>query len=63
MNSYICFWKNEKLELYAKTTYGAQRDATVLFQKNTKKKVKPADITVVLSDLDGKNVTHSPAML
>lgn len=63
MNGYICFWKQDKVEVYAKTSYGAQKSALAMFQKNTRKKVKSHDITVVIAEQDDQPVSHSTAIL
>ncbi len=63
MNGYICFWNQDKVEVCAKTSYGAQQSALAMFQKNTRKKVKSYDIHVVLAEQDEKPVSHHPAIL
>ena len=60
-NGYIVFWKNERKEVYAHTTYEAQQIAQVLFQKTAgRKKVKSYDISVNLAELKGETYTHTP---
>ena len=59
LNGYICFWKGQKVEVYADTTYNARNVAHNLFkEKAGRKKVNSYDITVMLAEKDGKQVTH-----
>ena len=60
MNGYVCFWDSQRVEVYAESSYEAQQKAIPLFQKNTRKKVKGYDVTVMLAEKDGKQVTHIP---
>lgn len=63
MNGYVCMWKGKRCEVYANTTYEAQKKATEEFKKVAgRKKVNGYDITVVLAELNGKQVTHTPTM-
>ena len=59
-NSYKGFWKGMSLEICAETSYKAQQALLPLFQASTRKKVKNYDITVVLCELNGKQVVHTP---
>ena len=64
MNGYICYWKTKKVEIHADTSYGAQQKAVVEFQKLAgRKKVKEHDITVMLAEKDGQQVTHNTCNL
>ena len=58
MNGYICFWKNKRIEVYAETTYAAQKEAAKIL------KVKRSyEITVVLAEKGGEQVIHSTSEL
>ena len=60
MNGYKCFWNGKELDIYADTSYQALHLATPEFQKMAgRKKVKGYDITVVLCEVKGRQVTHS----
>jgi hypothetical protein len=61
MNGYVCFWNRQRVEVRAESSYEAQQKALPLFQKNTRKKVKGYDVTVMLAEKDGKQVTHTPS--
>lgn len=61
MNGYVCFWNRQRVEVHAESSYEAQQKALPLFQKNTRKKVKGYDVTVMLAEKDGKQVTHTPS--
>lgn len=54
MNGYVGFYKDQKHEIYAKSSYEAQRK---LAEKLHAK--KPWEVTVVLAEKSGKPVTHS----
>ena len=59
-NSYKCFWNGMEMDVYANSQYGAQQLATAEFQKVAgRKKVKGYDITVVLCEVKGQQITHS----
>lgn len=56
MNGYICFHKGKKYEIYAESTYAAQKKCAL------ENKIKKAyEITVVLAEENGEPVTHIPA--
>lgn len=55
MNGYVCFWRNNRFEIYADTTYEAQK---ICAMENKIK--KPYEISVVLAEKDGKQITHIP---
>jgi hypothetical protein len=62
MNGYVCFWNRQRCEVYAESTLKAQEKATAEFQKGTRKKVKSYEVTAMLAEKDGKEVTHLPLM-
>ncbi len=56
MNGYVAFYKGKRIEVYADTSYKAQQKAAEIF------KVKPNkayQVTVVLAEVDGKQVVHT----
>jgi len=55
VNGYVAFWKGKRTEVYANTAYEAQEKAAASFGK----KAKRWDVTVVLAEIDGKQVTHT----
>lgn len=54
MNGYIAFYKGKKLEVHASTSYEAQKKAADQFKAK-----KSYEVTVMLAEKDGKQVTHS----
>ena len=54
LNGYICFYKGKKAEIYASTSYEAQ----LLGAKKLKAR-KSWEVTVVLAEKGGEQVTHS----
>ena len=59
-NAYKCYWNGMEMDVYANSQYGAQQLATAEFQKVAgRKKVKGYDITVVLCEVNGTQITHS----
>ncbi len=52
-NGYIAFYKQKQIEVYAPSSYAAQVKAAKLFKAK-----KSYQVTVVLAELDGKQVTH-----
>jgi hypothetical protein len=58
MNSYQAFYKGKKIEVHADTSYKAQLKAAEVFQLSQSKLVKSYDITVVLCEVNGEQVTH-----
>lgn len=54
-NQYICFWKGKEAIITADSSYEAQQKA----QKHFGAK-KGYEISVVLSEKDGRQVTHKP---
>ena len=57
MNSYIAFYRNQRHELMAMTQYEAQQAAAKYFKAR-----KAWEVTVVLAEKNGEQVTHSTAM-
>ena len=56
MNGYIGFYKGKKFETQANTSYEAQKKIA------SENKIKKAyEITIVLAEKDGKQVTHNNA--
>jgi hypothetical protein len=53
MNGYVCFYKGKRVEVYAKTSYEAQQKAAAILKVK-----KSYEITVVLAEKDGAQVTH-----
>lgn len=56
MNGYIALHKGRKIEVYAETSYRAQQEAARIL------KVKPNkayEVTVMLAEKSGGQVTHS----
>ena len=54
-NGYICFYKNKKIEVMADSSYEAQQKAAKEFKAK-----KSYDVTVILAEKDGKQITHLP---
>lgn len=55
MNGYKTFYRGRTLDVYAKTPLEAQEKAAKQFKAR-----KHYDVTVVLCELDGEQVTHKP---
>lgn len=53
MNGYIAFYKGRKIEIEAETTYKAQLKAAALFKAH-----KTFEVTVILAEKNGTQVTH-----
>ena len=58
LNGYVCFYKQKKTEVYAKTSYEAQQKAAAFFKAR-----KQYEVTVVLAEKGGAPVIHSTASL
>lgn len=56
-NSYIALYRGKHIEVYADTTYEAQQIAAKQFKAR-----KDYDVSVILAEKDGKQVTHLPLM-
>jgi alkyl hydroperoxide reductase subunit AhpF len=54
MNGYKAFWKGKETEVYAKTSYEAQKIAAKHFKAK-----KAYDVTVVLCEKAGEQITHT----
>jgi len=54
-NGYIAFYKGKQIEVYANSSYEAQKKAAEKFKAK-----KSYDVTVKLAEKDGKQVTHKP---
>jgi hypothetical protein len=54
MNGYIAFYKGKQIEVYANSSYEAQTKASALLKAR-----KSYDVTVVLAEKNGQQVTHS----
>ena len=57
MNGYIAFYRGKQIEVSAATSYEAQQKAAALLKVK-----KTYDVTVVLAEKQGVQVTHSTAM-
>jgi len=53
MNGYICFYRGRKIEVLADTSLQAQTKAAAQFKAR-----KAYEVTVVLAEKDGEQVTH-----
>lgn len=62
MNKYTAFWCSYRLDdIEADTSFEAQLKARNVFQQKTRRKVKPHDITVLLTEKsDGSPYVHTP---
>jgi hypothetical protein len=58
MNGYKCFFKGKTIEVEANTSFDAQKIAAAKFKAK-----KSYDVTVVLCEKNGKQVTHSTASI
>jgi hypothetical protein len=54
-NGYIAFYKGKQIEVFANTSYEAQKKAAEKFKAK-----KTYDVTVKLAQKDGQQVTHKP---
>ena len=57
MNGYKAFYKGKSIEVYANTSYEAQQKAATTFKAK-----KSYDVTVVLCEKAGEQVTHTPTL-
>jgi hypothetical protein len=57
MNGYIAFYKGKQHEVHAATSYEAQKKAAEHFKAR-----KSYEVTVVLAEKDGQQVTHTPTL-
>jgi hypothetical protein len=60
MNGYICFYKGERFEVYADTTFAAQEQVVAQVKaKNPRlKKIDYMRLSVTLAEKNGEQVTH-----
>jgi hypothetical protein len=54
MNGYFAFYKGKQIEVYADTSYAAQLKAAAIFRAK-----KSYEVTVMLAEKDGQQVTHT----
>lgn len=57
MNGYLAFYKGKKIEIYADTSYEAQKKAALAFRAR-----KQYDVTVVLCEKESVQVAHATAL-
>lgn len=57
MNGYKCFYKGRTCEVYADTSYAAQKQAAKIFKAR-----KTHEVAVVLCEKNGEQVTHLPLL-
>lgn len=57
MNGYLAFYKGKKIEVYAATSYEAQKKAALAFRAR-----KQYDVTVVLCEKEGVQVAHATTL-
>lgn len=57
MNGYKAFYKGKSIEVYANTSYEAQQLASKQFKAK-----KSYDVTVILCEKAGEQVTHTPTL-
>jgi hypothetical protein len=55
MNGYKAFYRRQTIEVYANSTFEAQQKAAALFKAK-----KVWEVSVVLCELAGEQVTHVP---
>lgn len=53
MNGYKAFYKGKTLDVYAATSYEAQKKAALIFKNK-----KSYEVTVILCEKAGEQVTH-----
>ena len=58
MNGYIAFYRGQRHEVMAMTKYEAQQAAAKYFKAR-----KTWEVTVVLAEKNGEQVTHNPTIL
>lgn len=59
MNSYVCYYRGQRIEVQAATSYEAQQKAIPQFDAGKRKKVFGHEISVCLAEIGGQQVTHS----
>ena len=58
MNGYVCFFKGKRIEVYANTSYEAQKKAAEIFRAK-----KSYEVTVIIAEKDGAPVIHSTSSI
>ena len=58
MNGYKAFYKGKELDIYANSSYEAQKLAAIQFKAK-----KTYEITIVLCEKSGTQVSHNPSIL
>jgi len=58
LNGYKAFYKGKTMEVYAESSYQAWLKASELFRAK-----KSYQVTVILCEKNGKQITHNPAIL
>lgn len=58
MNGYVCFYKSQRIEVYADSSYAAQVKAANLLKVPLTKRWM---VSVTLAEKDGKQVVHTPS--
>lgn len=58
MNGYKAFYKGKELDIYANSSYEAQKLAATQFKAK-----KTYEITIVLCEKSGEQVSHNPSIL
>lgn len=58
MNGYVCFFKGKRIEVYANTSYDAQKKAAEIFRAK-----KSYEVTVVIAEKDGAPIIHSTSSI
>lgn len=54
MNGYVAFYKGRRIEVLEETSYKAREKAAGIFKAK-----KSYDVTVILAEIDGAQVTHT----
>jgi len=62
-NGYIAIYSGKQIEVWANSLYSAQELALKEFQKTSRKKIKGWDISVILCELNSKQVIHNGSIL
>lgn len=55
MNGYVAFYRGKQMEVMAETSLEAQKKAAQAFKAR-----KSYEVTVVLAEKDGEQITHRP---
>lgn len=54
MNGYVAFYKQQRIEVYANSSYEAQQKAAAILKAR-----KSYEVTVVLAERNGEQVVHT----